>query len=162
MFQFAKPNPAVHNGGIKAVAIATPNITLATVPRLALAITRAIPPKKAIRTSRISGAVRASNSDDSSLNGKNLKNKKAVRILRTTITAKFFKDLFRVSISFTAKEYPIPKIGPIRGEINMAPITTAVELAFKPTDAIKTEHIKIHDVCPLKSISSIILAFVAI
>ena len=32
---------------------------------------------------------------------------------------------------------PIPIIGPIRGEINIAPITTGVELIFKPNDAMK-------------------------
>src|SRR5690606_6259987 len=157
----ANPKPAVQRGGINAVAIATPKITLATVPRLALAITSAKPPKNAISTSRISGAVRANSSEDSSLSGKNLKNKKAVSILKTTITVKFFNDLLSVSISLTASENPIPNIGPINGDINIAPMTTAVEFAFKPTEAMKTEHIKIHDVCPLNAISSMILSLVA-
>ena len=59
-----------------------------------------------------------------------------------------------------AKDIPIPKIGPIKGEINIAPITTAVELAFNPMDAMKIEQIKIQEVCPLKAISARILAFV--
>lgn len=112
------------------------------VPFLALAITNASPPKKAIKTSLISGAVLASSSDEASRNGKNLKNKKAVRILNPTITAKFLTDLLRVSTSLIAKDNPIPKIGPINGEISIAPITTAVELAFKPTEAIKMNQIK--------------------
>lgn len=49
-----------------------------------------------------------------------------------------------------AIDIPIPKIGPINGEINMAPITTAVEFAFNPTDATNMEQIKIHAVAPLK------------
>ena len=50
-------------------------------------------------------------------------------------------------------ENPRPSIGPINGEINMAPITTGVELAFKPTEAIKIEQTKIHEVVPLIEIS---------
>ena len=61
---------AVHNGGIKAVAMATPKITEATVPFLVLAMMSANPPKNAIRTSLISGFTRPNNSELSSLNGK--------------------------------------------------------------------------------------------
>lgn len=43
----------------------------------------------------------------------------------------------------------------------MAPITTAVEFAFKPIEAIKIEHIKIQEVCPLKGISATIDSLVA-
>ena len=60
-----KPYPAVHKGGINAVAIATPKITLAIVPFLVLAIIKAEPQKKAIRTSRISGCVLTINSEES-------------------------------------------------------------------------------------------------
>ena len=59
----ANPNPTVHSGGISAVAIATPKITLAMVPFFALAMTNAKPPKKAIKTSRISGFTRPNNSE---------------------------------------------------------------------------------------------------
>ena len=38
-----------------------------------------------------------------------------------------------------AKDIPIPSIGPISGEINIAPMTTAVELAFNPIEAMKME-----------------------
>ena len=78
---FASPKPTVHNGGIKAVAMATPKITDAIVPFLVRAIINAKPPKKAINTSQISGCVRANNSEESTCNGKNLKNKKAVNTL---------------------------------------------------------------------------------
>ena len=43
-------------------------------------------------------------------------------------------------------ESPTPKIGPIRGEISMAPITTAVELVFRPIEATSIEKIKIQAV----------------
>ena len=38
---------------------------------------------------------------------------------------------------------PIPNIGPINGEISMAPTTTAVELTFKPIEAIIIEKTRI-------------------
>ena len=49
------------------------------------------------------------------------------------------KEFFRVTKSFVAMEKPSPRIGPKSGEINIAPITTGVELAFKPTDAMRIE-----------------------
>jgi hypothetical protein len=49
-------------------------------------------------------------------------------------------------MSFVANENPSPKIGPISGEISMAPMTTAVELAFSPIEAMNMELIKIHEV----------------
>ena len=58
----AKPKPTVHKGGIKAVAIATPNITGDIVPFLVLATINDNPPKKAINTSLISGSVLDNNS----------------------------------------------------------------------------------------------------
>ena len=78
----------------------------------------------------------------------NQKNKKAVSKLKTIIVAKLINDFLNVSISLIAIDKPIPKIGPISGEINIAPITTAVELAFNPMDATKIEQIKIHAVAP--------------
>ena len=74
-FPTAKPKPTVHKGGIRAVAIATPNITGDIVPFLVLAIIKDKPPKKAINTSLISGSVLDNNSEDSSLKGKKEKNK---------------------------------------------------------------------------------------
>jgi len=47
------------------------------------------------------------------------------------------------------------------GEINMAPMTTAVELALRPTEAMKMEQTKIQAVCPLKEISAIMASLVA-
>ena len=50
---------------------------------------------------------------------------------------------------------------PIKGEINMAPIITAVELTFKPTDAIIIENAKIQILAPLKSMLEAILLIVS-
>ena len=80
----------------------------------------------------------------------------AVITLKTTITIKFIKEFFRVIISFVAMEKPSPRMGPKSGEINIAPITTGVEFAFKPTDAIRIEQISIQAVVPFMDISALI------
>lgn len=54
-------HPAVHSGGIYAVAIATPGITYDLLRRVA-AVLPASPPNRAISTSQMVGVVRASNS----------------------------------------------------------------------------------------------------
>ena len=81
---------------------------------------------------------------------------KEVMILKPTITPKLIRDDFKVSMSLIPIEKPIPRIGPISGEISMAPITTAVELTFKPMEAIKIEKTKIQAVCPFIEIPSLI------
>ena len=156
MFCSAKPKPTVHSGGIKAVAIATPKIAELIFSFFVFAIIRARPPKKAIKTSLISGLVLDNNSDISSPRGKIKKKKYEVTTLNTTITIKLIKEFLSVSISFVAIEKPSPRIGPKSGEINIAPITTGVEFAFKPTDAIKIEQINTQAVVPLMEISALI------
>ncbi|MFC2490661.1 MAG: glycoside hydrolase family 25 protein, partial [Prevotella sp.] len=44
----------------------------------------------------------------------------------------------------------IPMIGPIKGEISMAPMITAVELTFNPKEAMKIAKINIHSCAPWK------------
>ena len=70
-------------------------------------------------------------------------------------------EFFKVSMSFIDIDRPNPKIGPNSGVINIAPITTAVESAFKPTDAIKIEQIRIHAVVPRMDMSFLIEFIVA-
>jgi len=53
--------------------------------------------------------------------------------------------------SFTPSPSPIPIIGPMRGEISMAPIITAVEFTFSPTDAMIMENARIHTFGPLNA-----------
>ena len=77
------------------------------------------------------------------------------------MVAKFINDFLSVSISLIAIDNPIPKIGPINGEINMAPITTAVESALRPIDATKIEQTKIQAVAPLNEISAFMAVIVA-
>ena len=70
-------------------------------------------------------------------------------------------DFLKISISLIAKALPIPRIGPIKGDINMAPMTTAVESAFNPTEATKTAKIRIQAVAPLKGMSAFMAPIVA-
>ena len=56
----AKPYPAVHMGGISAVAMATPAMVFVISLRLLSDIIKAKPPAIAIKTSLKSGFVRAS------------------------------------------------------------------------------------------------------
>lgn len=46
---------------------------------------------------------------------------------------------------------PMPIIGPINGDINMAPMMTAVEFTFKPSDATKMANISTHKLVPRKT-----------
>lgn len=48
------------------------------------------------------------------------------------------------------KANPAPTIGPIKGEISMAPIITAVELTFNPTQAITMAQARIQRLDPRK------------
>ena len=52
-------------------------------------------------------------------------------------------------------------MGPIKGEISMSPITTAVELTFSPIEAMKIEKMRIQRLNPLNSISFLIPSMVA-
>ena len=130
----------MQSGGIKAVAIATPAIVLVCLLLLLIAIINANPPAIAIKTSRTSGAVLANNSGVSALNSGIKKNVNEVAKLKPIITPKLIKERFRVSISLIPIDSPIPRIGPINGDISIAPITTAVELTFNPIDAINMEN----------------------
>ena len=47
-------------------------------------------------------------------------------------------------------EYPIPLIGPINGEISIAPIITAVEFVFSPIEASMIAKIRIQRFVTLK------------
>ena len=45
----------------------------------------------------------------------------------------------------------MPLMGPINGEINMAPMMTAVELTFSPTEATMMANTRIHIFIPRNS-----------
>ena len=46
---------------------------------------------------------------------------------------------------------PIPMIGPIKGDISIAPTITAGEFTFKPSDAKKIANINTHKFVPRKT-----------
>ena len=75
----------------------------------------------------------------------------AVVTLKAVVIRKLFNERFISSKSFRPTDKPTPMIGPINGEINMAPIITAVELTFNPSDAMKMAKIRIHKLAPLNS-----------
>ena len=45
---------------------------------------------------------------------------------------------------------PMPMIGPMSGEMSIAPMMTAVELTFSPSDAMNMAKISTHRLAPLK------------
>ena len=83
-----------------------------------------------------------------------LKNINEVTKLNPIITPRFIKDRFKVSTSFIAIDKPILRIGPIKGDISMAPITTAGELTLRPMEAINIEKTSTQAVCPFIEILS--------
>ena len=85
------------------------------------------------------------------LNGLSKKKRVEAKILMTTITLKFFNDSFTKRLSSVPRPNPKPKIGPITGETNMAPMMTGMELTFKPTEAIIMAHAKIKTLVPRKA-----------
>ncbi len=48
----------------------------------------------------------------------------------------------------------MPMMGPISGEMSMAPMITAVELVFRPSEAMKMARIRISMLVPLKETPS--------
>ena len=70
-----------------------------------------------------------SSSAVSVLMGDILKKIKDANKLATTIIPKFFKgEVISALKSLEESAYPIPRIGPMSGEMSMAPMMTAVEL----------------------------------
>ena len=152
----------MHNGGINAVAIATPGITVMAVDllRTVAAITPAKPPKKAINISNTCGLVLLNNSAVSVLIGDTLKKINEANKLATTIIPKFLREVISALKSLEESAYPIPLIGPINGEISIAPMMTAVELLISPIEATMIEQIKIQILMALKEISFLISTMV--
>ena len=97
------------------------------------------------------GEVRASSSDCTSSSGVKRKYRVAVTTLKRVATMKLFNERFISSKSFCPMASPTPIIGPISGEISMAPIMTAVELTFSPSEAMNVAKIRIHRLVPLNS-----------
>ena len=71
-------------------------------------------------------------------------------ILMTTITSRFLPEDFTSCTSLIPRPNPNPNIGPIRGDISIAPITTGIEFTLRPTDAMMMAMAKIHALGPRK------------
>jgi len=97
------------------------------------------------------GFVLANNSDCASLRGLIKKYVVDETKLMRTITAKFQSERLNKRESLIPTATPIPLIGPISGDINMAPIITAVEFTFKPTDATTIAQANSQAFAPLNS-----------
>lgn len=54
----------------------------------------------------------------------------------TTISEKLRSDFLSRSKSLIPRDNPTPMIGPMSGEISIAPMMTAAELTFSPSEAI--------------------------
>ena len=144
------PYPAVQRGGMRAVAMATPEITVPFSLRLSSKMP-ASPPNRAIITSYMVGFVLASSSVGlASFRGVTRKYTVAATTLMDIITSRFLNaDLMR-AVSLVPSPSPIPMIGPMRGDTSIAPMITAVEFTFRPTAASTMAHTRIHTLGPLK------------
>ncbi len=99
------------------------------------------------------GLVRANSSEGlARLRGLSRKNSDEARMLMTTITVKFFMAFFTNSLSSVARPRPKPKMGPITGDINMAPMMTGMELTFRPTEAMMMAQARMNTLVPRKAI----------
>lgn len=142
------------------MAMATPGITL-DFSFLEPARIPARPPKNATRTSNKVGFVRANSSLEGAEMGETKKYTAETNRPIPTATPMFFTDRVSNLKSLIPRLSPNPIIGPMSGEINMAPITTAVESTFKPIDAMKMEKMRIHRLNPRNSMSFLIPSMVA-
>ena len=98
------------------------------------------------------GLVRANSSEGlARLKGLSRKNKDEAMMLMTTITVKFFSESFKRRASSVPRPRPKPKMGPITGEINMAPMMTGMELTFKPNEAMMMAQTRIKTLVPRKA-----------
>ena len=100
----------------------------------------------------VSRLIGASNSERASFKGDNKKYNVDVNTLNIVAISKLRKAFLISSKSLIPTPRPIPIIGPISGEINMAPIITAVEFVFNPKDAINVAKINTHKFVPRNTI----------
>ena len=108
------------------------------------------------------GRVRASNSEGlAKLKGLRRKKRAEAKMLMPTITPKFFNEFFTKSVSSVPRPKPKPRMGPITGETNMAPMMTGMELTFKPTEAMMMAQARMNTFVPLKAmfLRMLVLAF---
>ena len=71
-------------------------------------------------------------------------------MLMTTITAKFLSASFTSTVSLVPRPRPNPRIGPITGEMSMAPMMTGMELRLRPTEAMMMAQARMKTLGPRK------------
>ena len=146
----AIPYPAVQSGGMRAVAIATPDITV-PFSRRDISKMPANPPKSAMSTSYIVGLVLARSSVGLSRSrGEMRKYRQDAITLITIIITRFFSESLISAVSLVPRPRPSPKIGPMSGDMSMAPMITGMEFTLRPTDAIMMENTRIQTFGPRK------------
>ena len=69
-----------------------------------------------------------------------------------TIMRRFVRLSLMSFVSFVPSPRPTPKIGPISGETSMAPMITATEFTFRPTEASTIANPRIQAFGPRKAI----------
>ena len=76
------------------------------------------------------------------------KNSVEVIIENTVAISRLRKARLSRSKSWMPTPRPMPMMGPIRGDMSMAPIMTAVELVFRPSEAMKMARMRITRLVP--------------
>ena len=72
-------------------------------------------------------------------------------MLMPTITPRFFNESFSRRASSVPSPKPKPRMGPITGETNMAPMMTGMELTLRPTEAMMMAQAKMNTLVPRKA-----------
>ena len=78
-------------------------------------------------------------------------------MLIPTIMAKFLAAFLSSSISLVPNPRPKPTIGPITGEMSIAPMITGIELTFKPTEAMRIAQARMMTFGPRKAMLFLML-----
>ena len=79
-------------------------------------------------------------------------------MLITTITAKFLSASLTRTVSLVPRPRPKPRIGPISGEMSIAPMITGMELRLRPTEAMTIAQARMNTLGPRKSMLPRMLA----
>ena len=77
-------------------------------------------------------------------------------MLMTTITMKFLAAFLSSSVSLVPRARPAPRIGPITGEMSIAPMMTGIELTLRPTAAMMMAQARMMTFGPRKAIFFVI------
>ena len=94
------------------------------------------------------GDVRASSSLWWALTGDTRKYRHEVATLKSVAMNRLRNERFISSKSWMPTARPMPMMGPMSGEMSMAPIITAVELTLRPSEAMKMATMRMRMLMP--------------